>query len=73
MLEQELCRSGNIHGAESTGLQGTGKGRRRQPAHATGVLILCVCQRGGGTCATVQVAGPSGGAGVDVRLDLKDG
>ncbi|APS36967.1 hypothetical protein BGV46_25265 [Serratia marcescens] len=32
VLEQQLCRSGNIHGAESTGRQGTGKGRRRQPA-----------------------------------------
>lgn len=48
MLEQQLCRSGNIHGAESTGWQGTGKGRRRQPAHFAGVLILCVSQRGGG-------------------------
>ncbi len=35
MLEQQLCRSGNIHGAESTGRQGTGKGlgaRRLTPA-----------------------------------------
>ncbi|CAI1984821.1 Uncharacterised protein [Serratia quinivorans] len=38
MLEQQLCRSGNIHGAESTGRQGTGKGSRRPPTHASGVL-----------------------------------
>jgi len=63
VLEQQLCRSGNIHGAESTGRQGTGKGHRRQPAHVADVLILCVCQRGGGACGT----------GVDVRLGLKDG
>lgn len=42
MLEQQLCGSGNIHGAESTGRYRAGKVRRRQPAHATGVLILMV-------------------------------
>ncbi len=46
MLEQQLCRSGNIHGAESTGRQGTGKGPRRAPSHASGVLIYaCVSTR----------------------------
>ncbi|KAF1366437.1 hypothetical protein [Yokenella regensburgei] len=29
VVEQQLCQSGNIHGAESTGRQGTGKERRR--------------------------------------------
>jgi hypothetical protein len=29
MLEQQLCGSRNIHGAESTGRQRAGKGRRR--------------------------------------------
>lgn len=53
MLEQQLCRSGNIHGAEFTGMQGTGKGRWCQPVHVAGVLILCRCQRDGGRCATV--------------------
>ena len=48
MLEQQLCGSRNVHGAESTGWQWAGKGRRRQPAHVADVLILCVCQRGGG-------------------------
>lgn len=48
MLEQQLCGARNIHGAESTVRQRAGKGHRRQPAHDTGVLILCWCQRGGG-------------------------
>lgn len=73
VLEQQLCRSGNIHGAESTGRQGRGKGHRRQPAHVVDVLILCGCQRGGGACPTARVLVRSGGAGVDVRLGLKDG
>lgn len=73
MLEQQLCGARNIHGAESTGWQWAGKGRRRQPAHATGVLILCGCQRGGGACPTARGLVRSGGAGVDVRLDLKGG
>lgn len=73
MLEQQFCGSRNIHGAESTGWQWAGKGRRREPAHATGVLILCGCQRGGGACPTARVLVRSGGAGVDVRLGLKDG
>lgn len=73
MLEQQLCGARNIHGAESTGWQCAGKGRRRQPAHVAGVLILCRCQRDGGGCATVRAAGPSGDTGVGVRLGLKDG
>lgn len=43
MLEQQLCRSGNIHGEESTGWKKEGKGRGCRPAHARGVLIYaCV-------------------------------
>jgi len=48
MLEQQFCGAWNIHGAKSTGWQRAGKGYRRQPAHVADVLILCVCQRGGG-------------------------
>ena len=73
MLEQQLCRSGNIHGAESTGLQGTGKGRRRQPALAPDVLILCRGSAAVGLGATTRAARPSAGAGVDVQLELKGG
>ncbi len=45
MLEQQFCGARNIHGAEFTGWQRAGKGRRCQPAQSTGVLILCGCQR----------------------------
>ena len=44
MLEQQFCGAWNIHGAKSTGWQRAGKGYRR----VADVLILCVCQRGGG-------------------------
>jgi len=47
MLEQQLCRSRNVHGAEYRGWQGRGKGPRRQRAHVADVLILCGYQRGG--------------------------
>jgi len=73
MLEQQLCGSRNIHGAESTMWQRAGKGRRRQPVHATGVLILCGIVNAVGACATARAAGLSDGAGVEVRQDLKDG
>lgn len=73
MLEQQLCGARNIHGAKSTGRYRAGKVRRREPAHATGVLILCGCQRGGGTCPTSRPVGLSDGTGVEVRQDLKDG
>lgn len=73
MLEQQLCGARNIHGAESTWRLRAGKGRRHQPAHATGVLILCGCQRGGGAYPTARGLVCSSGAGVEARLDLKDG
>lgn len=43
-----------LQGAGFTGRQGTGKGHRRQPAHAADVLILCGVQRRGGACATAS-------------------
>lgn len=43
VLEQQLCGSRHVHGAEFTGRQRAGKGRRRQPAHVADVLILCGC------------------------------
>jgi hypothetical protein len=72
MLEQQFCGSRNVHGAEFTGRQRTGKGRRRQPrsrrrrAHFMRVLRQ-------GACAPVRAIGLSDDAGVEVRLDLKDG
>nr|ULG10348.1 hypothetical protein 158p1_00085 [Serratia entomophila]ULG11147.1 hypothetical protein 345p_00111 [Serratia entomophila]ULG11469.1 hypothetical protein 398p_00118 [Serratia entomophila] len=71
VLEQQLCGARNIHGAKSTVGQRAGKGYRRQPAHATVVLILCGCQRGGGACTTVRVLVRSTSVGVDVSLGLK--
>lgn len=73
MLEQQLCGTRNIHGAESTGRYRAGKVRRRQPAHATGVLILCGCQRDGVTCPTSQPVGLSDDTGIEVRQNLKVG
>lgn len=73
ILEQQLCGSWNIHGAESTGRQRAGKGHRCQPAHVADVLVLCGCQRSGGAGATVRTLACSADAGVEVGQGLKDG
>jgi len=65
MLKQQLCRSGCIHGAESTGRQGTGKGV------GASRLTSQACSFYVGVSATVRAVGPSGGTDVDVRLGLK--
>ncbi|CNF36545.1 Uncharacterised protein [Yersinia kristensenii] len=62
MLEQQLCGSRNVHGAEYRGWQGMGKGPRRQRAHVADVLIYAGISAGRSACPDV-----------DVRLGLKDG
>ncbi len=67
MLEQQLCGTRNIHGAESTGRYRAGKVRRRQPAHATGMLILCYA----GVNAAVGHVPPRGRSGCQTAPALR--